>query len=143
MAYVAAIIDTHAIIRTRLAPGTETELPFVGVHGPNVGMLAFLAGLTGTKVTTVRRQYMKAGCAEHCKEKHQHIQSVSGRWSVSGVKATVLLFNVRPYIRLQGDDLRYALDVGLRAGYKASTVTKMTALGWDAPEFDNQYRRQG
>lgn len=133
VAYVAAIIDTTAVIRTRMA--NDTELPYVAVSGSNEGMLRLLGDLTGTKVTITRRSYSKAGCAEHCAEKHQHVQSVSGRWSVSGVKATVLLHNVRPYLRLQVNDAIAAINVGLATNYKPATIRKMRELGWDVPEF--------
>ena len=140
VAYVAGIIDTTGVIRTRMVQ--DTELPYVAVSGSNEGMLRFLAEVTGAKVTITRRSYMKAGCSVHCKEKHQHIQSISGRWSVSGVKATVLLHNVRPFMRLQAAEAAAALDVGLRTGFKPATVQKMSDLGWSVPEFDETYRRR-
>lgn len=136
LAYAAAIIDTQGIIRTRMAG--DTELPYVGVHGNNEPMLRYLGEITGTKVTIVRRAYSKAGCAQHCAEKHQHVQSVSGRWSVSGVKATVLLHNLRPYLRLQHDDAIAALNVGVTAPFKPATIQKMRELGWDAPTFGKE-----
>lgn len=136
VAYVAGIIDTQGIIRTRTAG--DTELPMVAVHGSNEGMLRFLGDVTGTKVTIVRRSYSKAGCAEHCAEKHQHIKSVSGRWSVTGVKATVLLHNLRPYLRLQHDDAVAAIALGVSTKFKPATIAKMQALGWDVPEFGQE-----
>ena len=78
---------------------------------------------------------MKAGCSEHCGEKHQHVQSMSGRWSVTGAKATVVLWNIRPYQHLQVKAADTALVVGLGTGYKPATVARMAELGWDVPEF--------
>lgn len=133
VAYVAGIIDTQGLIRTRMAG--DTELPYVGLSGSNTGMLRFLAGLTGTKVTETRRSFMRAGCSIHCKEKHQHVLSISGRWSVSGVKATVLLYNIRPYLRLQVDEAVAAIRVGVSTKFKPATVQKMVDLGWEVPTF--------
>lgn len=133
LAYVASAIDTQGIIRIRRAG--DTDLPLVAVNGSNTQLLAFLAELTGTKSVVTRRSYSKAGCAEHCAEKHQHIVSESGRWSVTGVKATVLLYNIRPYVRFQLDDLRTALVVGMSASFKPATVQKMVDLGWEVPTF--------
>lgn len=134
LAYVAGVIDHQGLIRTRTLPH-GTELPLVGLHGPNTRMLDFLAELTGTRAITTRRSYSKAGCAEHCKEKHQHITSTSGRWSVTGAKATVLLWNIRPYVHIQVDEVRSALVVGLTTNVKPATITKMADLGWDIPPF--------
>ena len=97
-------------------------------------MLGYLAKLTGTRAVTTRRQYVKAGCSEHCREKHQHVMSVSGRWSVTGAKATVVLWNIRPYIHLQSEAVQTALVVGLGAGFKPATVARMAELGWDVPD---------
>jgi hypothetical protein len=141
VAYVAGVIDLQGLIRTRQAG--DTELPYVAVSGPNTEMLHYLAALTGTTATVTRRSYSKAGCAEHCAEKHQHIVSTSGRWSVSGVKATVLLWNIRPYLRLQTAAATSAIAVGTCTGFKQSTVAKMEQLGWDVPDFNDSFRRQG
>lgn len=140
VAYVAGILDTMAVIRTRMAAGTE--LPYLALSGSNAAMLQLMADLTGTKAIVTRRSYARAGCAEHCKEKHQHIVSLSGRWSASGVKATVVLHSVLPYLRLQRAEAAAAVDVGLRTGFKPATVRKMADLGWDVPEFDDHYKRR-
>lgn len=133
LAYLAGVLDMHAVIRTR--KGADGDLPSIAMHGPQTDMLEFLANLTGTRAIVTRRDYTKAGCAEHCAEKHQHIVSVSGRWSVTGAKATVLLWNVRPYMRLQTDVATAAIGSGLRAGYKPATLKNMRDLGWDLPDF--------
>lgn len=133
LAYVASVIDTQGIIRTRIAG--DTELPMVAVHGSNIPVLQYLADLTGTKVTIVKRSYDRVGCAEHCTEKHQHIVSSSGRWSVTGVKATVLLYNIRPFMRFQTEPARSALVLGTATRFKPATIEKMVALGWDVPTF--------
>lgn len=135
VAYVAGIVDTWGVIRTR-ATDNGTLLPFVAVHSPNLGMLDLLADLTGTKVTKTQRSFMRMGCSIHCQEKHRHVQSNSGRWSLSGAKATVLLFNVLPYLRLQVPEATASLDVGLATRFKKATVQKMAQLGWKVPEFD-------
>ena len=133
LAYLAGIIDTHAVIRTR-ETGDGTVLPMVAVHGPHVQMMRYLAAVTGTKVTVTRRGYSRAGCTEHCPDKHQHVVSESGRWSVAGAKATVLLAAVRPFLRLQGYVADQALDVGLRAPRKDATAGKLAELGWPVPD---------
>lgn len=133
-AYIAGIIDSQGGIRTRVVGGTE--LPMVYLHGPNVPVLRLLADVTGTTVTTTRRKYSKAGCAQHCPDKHQHIVSESGRWSLTGVKATVLLWNIRPYMHFQTDAAREAINLGLRAPFKPATLQKMESLGWELPDLD-------
>lgn len=133
VAYVAGVVDLQGLIRTRMVE--DTELPYLGVSGPNTPMLRLLGELTGTRPTVTRRSYSRAGCSEHCAEKHQHVVSISGRWSISGVKATVVLWNVRPHLRLQADEAAAALAVGMRAPFKAATLRKMVELGWELPDL--------
>jgi hypothetical protein len=133
LAYVAGIIDSQGGIRSRFVG--DTELPMVYVHGPNLPVLNLLADMTGTKVTVVRRGYSKAGCSIHCPEKHQHVVSTSGRWSVTGVKATVLLWNIRPYLMFQSEAATAALAVGMSSPFKMATPQKMADLGWSLPDF--------
>lgn len=133
LAYIAGIIDSLGGIRVRATPD-GTDLPMVYVHAPNVAVLNYLAEATGTKMITVRRAYSRAGCAEHCAEKHQHVVSLSGRWSVTGVRATVVLWNIRPYLTLRADEARSALVVGLAAPFKPATPRKMADLGWELPD---------
>jgi hypothetical protein len=133
LAYIAGIIDSQAGIRSRFVG--ETELPMVYVHGPNLPVLNLLADMTGTSVTVVRRGYAKAGCSTHCPDKHQHVTSVSGRWSVSGAKATVLLWNIRPYLMFQQEAAAAALAIGMSSPLKQATPQKMVELGWSLPDF--------
>lgn len=133
LAYVAGAIDLLGLIRIRDAAGTP--LPVVQMHGDHMHMLEFLGELTGTKAIVVRRSYTRAGCSIHCKEKHQHVVSVSGRWSLTGAKATVVLWNIRPYLRIQAEKADAAIAVGLRTNFKPGTLRRMTDLGWVIPEF--------
>lgn len=133
LAHLAGVLDAFGVIRVRTYAG-DGKLPYVALHGPNTALLRYVGGLTGAKVVVTRRGYYRAGCSEHCPEQHQHITSESGRWSVSGSKATVVLAAVRPYLRVRGYDADEALEVGLRAGRKPATLTRMVALGWPVPD---------
>lgn len=134
LAYVAGVVDTLGVLRTRQVG--DTRLTMLAVHSPNLPLLGYLAGLCGTKVTTVKRGYDRAGCSEHCPDRHQHITSVSGRWSVTGAKATVVLAAVRPYLRLQGYACDQVLAAAARAPSKPATWEHMASLGWPVPDLD-------
>lgn len=131
--YVAGILDACAIFRIR-ETAEGTKLPGVFVHGLPMPMLNILAETTGTKVTVVTRDYHRALCADHCPDQHGHVRSVSGRWSVTGAKATVLISAVLPHLRGQTAQAYEALTIGLEAPRKSTTFAKMYALGW--PEIE-------
>lgn len=133
LSYVGAVVDLNANLTIRTVG--QTELPNIAVHMPNMGVLRWLGDLTETKAIATHRDFMRAGCKEHCEEKHQHIRSTSGRWVLTGAKATVLLHNVMPYLRFQEVEARMLLSVGLRAPHKPATPQKMHALGWALPEW--------
>ena len=139
LAYVAGVLDMQCNIKTRTTPD-DTELPMLAMYGPNVAMLEYLASLTDTKMVVARRSYVKAGCAQHCREKHQHIESVSGRWTLTGAKATIVLYNIRPYVRLQVEAVTSALVVGLAAPFKLAKLKRMADLGWEIPDMEGGAR---
>lgn len=133
LGYIAGILDANAIFRIRTTPG-GTRLPGVFVHGLPGPILQVLAKHTGTKITMVTRDYQRTPCAEHCEEPHSHVVSISGRWSVTGAKATVLIAAVLPYLQAQASDAEEVLQVGLAAPRKSNTYNKMASLGWPLPE---------
>jgi hypothetical protein len=130
-AYVAAIIDTQGLITVR---NTGTSIiPVLAVSSPNMPMLNWLGELTGVTAFPVKRDYHRLLCSEHCDEPHVHVQSVTGRWSLTGAKATVLLHNVIPHMQFQTEMASEALRIGLNAPSKAATWAKMRELGWTLP----------
>lgn len=132
LGYIAGILDANAIFRVRTTPG-GTELPAVHVHGLPMPIMTVLAKYTGTKVTTVTRDYSRSPCAEHCDERHQHVVSISGRWSVTGARATVLIHAILPHLQAQRYAATEVLAVGLSAPKKSTTYNKMAQLGWPIP----------
>lgn len=138
LAYAAALIDTLGHLRVRELKGVQ--LPMVALHGTFVRSLEFLANLTGTKVTHTERDYHRGACAEHCPEPHTHVTSKSARWSVSGARATILLHNLLPYLRVQREEALQLIEVGKTVGYKGQVVVEMRQAGWEIPELKPQPR---
>jgi hypothetical protein len=133
LAYVAAILDTQANLTQRTV--RDAVLPQVDVNGGRIEVLHHLGALTEVRIVETKRSYSRAPCTEHCAgERHLHIESVSGRWSVSGAKATIVLAAVQPYLVFRPAEIETLVEVGLGAGFKGATVDKMAALGWPIPE---------
>lgn len=138
LAYAAAMIDMQAKLRVRELSGVQ--LPMVALHGNFVGSLEWIATLTGTKVTKTARDYHRGACAEHCPEPHTHVKSTSARWAVSGARATILLHNLLPYLRVQRETALELIEVGKTVGYKGQVVVEMRRAGWEIPELKPQPR---
>ena len=132
LAYIAALIDTRGSLTSRTV--RDAVLPQVAISGKPFPALQWLGELTDVRVIATERSYSKAGCAEHCSEKHQHVTSLSGRWMVSGAKATIVLAAVQPYLRMRPADVADMVQLGLAAKFKGATAGKMAALGWPIPE---------
>lgn len=141
LGYIAGILDANAIFRVRRTPG-GTLLPGVFVHGLPPRIMEVLSRSTGTRITTVSRDYSRTPCAEHCEQPHSHVVSTSGRWSVTGAKATVLIAAVLPYLQAQQEAAEEVLDVGLRAPRKSTTFQKMATLGWPLPDVTKGAKSQ-
>lgn len=132
LAYVAGLVDSRAALSSRTV--AAAVLPQVALNGGPMAVLEYLGGLTDTKVVATRRDYSRSPCAEHCTTRHMHIESLSGRWAVSGAKATIILAAIAPYLVMRPAAVEDLVDVGLRASFKGATVAKMKLLGWPIPE---------
>lgn len=132
LAYAAAIIDNLATLRVR--EYRDSTLPVVEVSG-RYGALPWLGQLTGVRVIPTNRSYQRHGCAEHCPDRHLHIESTSCRWSVTGMRATIVLAAVEPHLRMQAVDARLLIDAGLRVQYQSQVVVDMRERGWPIPEL--------
>jgi hypothetical protein len=132
LAYIAGVIDVMGRISTR-AVG-DADLPQVAVSCSNEALLRWLGTLTGVRPFLTTRSYHRHACGTHCPTPHSEVTSVSGRWVVSGVKATVMLRALRPMLRLQAEDADAALLAAHEAHFKPATLRKMLALGWPGGE---------
>lgn len=133
LAYIAGIIDTMGNLRKRKV--RAEYLPQVQVNGGKPEILDYLAGLTDTSVYPTFRDVQRRPCSQHCTENHVHAVSTSHRWDVAGLKATVVLYAVEPFLRVQGETARSLIDIGLASNYKGATAVKMAGLGWPIPEL--------
>lgn len=130
VAWCAGVFDALGAIRMRTMD-TGAVLPAVHVSTANLDVLEHIAHLTGVGVTRVTRDYQRLGCGEHCTEAHQHVLSVTGRWSLVGARAYVFLCAIEPYVAHK--DVTEGIAAGAAAPFKPATVAKMLALGWPDP----------
>ena len=130
-AWLAGVLDAIGRIRVRYAD-SGTALAEVAVSSPHVELLEKVAAMTGVKVTPVRRDYNRLGCSEHCREPHLHVESITGRWSLTGARAVIVLRAIRPHLVVLGPDADRVLAYAGDAPFKKATVDKMRALGWAA-----------
>ena len=133
LAYAAAIIDTLGSLRIRSTEG-GTQLPSVTVSSANGSLLGILSEMTGTGLIVISRNYDRRGCSEHCDTPHDHIDSTTSRWNVTGARATIFLCGILDYMRLQHTEAQQLIHLGLDAPRKAATARKMSELGWQIPQ---------
>lgn len=132
LAYLAGVIDVMGRVWTRPSSNGR-RLPLLEINAKQPDLMEWLGSLTGTEVITTSRDYMRLGCTEHCKEQHVHATSTSSRWSVTGAKATIVLFGIEPFSYLRRAEVEYALGLGLLAEMRAQTVRDMKSRGWAIP----------
>lgn len=135
IAFIAGVIDCrgHITINER---HTGYPQPGVRVTTRRTSILAYLARTTGNRVVEDSREYVRRPCLDHCDESHQHVARQSSIWTVGAGKATIILFNIQPYIVSQKEQIQAALDVGMAAWptVRSTTVEAMKRLGWTIPK---------
>jgi hypothetical protein len=135
---MAALVDALGNLRVReVGP---TFLPQVNIFGSFTPSLQYLADRTATKVSTIKRDYHRSNCSDHCPTPHTHIVSTAGRWEIIGVKATIVLYGLAPYMQVQQDKARELVRAGRTIGYKGQVVNRMAELGWKIPDLKPQPR---
>lgn len=137
LAYAAALVDSFAALRTRRAG--DTELPEVTIQG-KIAALPWLAERTGVKIIEVTKGYNRHQCSDHCPQAHTRIESTTGRWVMTGARATIVLYNIAPFMHVQARRARDLVEAGQEIGYKTNVVNDMTRLGWMVPELREQPR---
>jgi hypothetical protein len=133
IAYIAAVLDTTGRLTTRKSAGHE--LPLVELNCKNYPLLDYLADVTSTATFATQRDYQRFGCQEHCAEKHVHTISHSARWSIVGAKATIVLYNIEPYVFLRRPEVEELLAIGLGCEARSNTIRDMRSKGWEIPQF--------
>ena len=131
IAWCGGVIDAIGLVRLRETDAGST-LAYVGVSTALLPIAERLAELTGTKVTTVRRNYDRLGCTQHCTEPHLHVASVTARWSLTGARARAFLLAIRPFLGVKAAEVDEVLGATKDAPSKPRTTQKMADLGWPA-----------
>jgi hypothetical protein len=132
--YVAGVIDARGHIEVNNRHGKPQ--PRVRITTKRIELLEKMAALTGSKVVQDRMGYNRKACSEHCADQHQHVAWQSIQWTVDSARATIVLYNVQPFIFGQVDKVRTALMAGLAAfpPERGNTPQQMYDLGWEIPD---------
>jgi hypothetical protein len=150
--WVAGVLDFQGHVQKRNNPTRAEGSIQVSIYVDTSidGIPGRLCGLTGTKpgehnTPRLRQEWLRRGCGEHCPEAHIHIREVnmplSTRWSVTGVSASIVLWNVRHYMSTSHEPWDWCMSQGLRqakvtgrgAGATSEAVRRLYSLGWDIP----------
>lgn len=133
IAWCGGVIDAIGLVRLR-ETDAGSSLAYVSVSTALLPIAQRLADLTGTSVTTVRREYNRLGCSQHCTEAHQHVQSVTARWSLTGARALTFLQAIHPFLGVKIGEVDEVIAAAKDAPSKPRTTEKMASLGWPIGE---------
>ena len=131
--YLAGVLDARAHIEAHNRHGHVQ--PRLRVTTKMLRLLNTLAEYTGTKVVPDYRGYTKRPCGEHCTDKHSHVVRQSAQWTVDSSRATIVLYNVVPFMVAQRPEAVLALEAGLQRfpPARGNVDDQMAALGWALP----------
>ena len=153
-AWMAAIVDLKGMLlkKSNKDRAKNTSQMVLVVESKHLAVIAKLAELTGTnpeakRVQEIKDDWMRRGCIEHCPQAHIHHHEkwqmpTTSRWSITGVAAGVVLFNLRPYLV---DDMKpydefiakvieQATLTGRGSGATRASLARLINLGWELPE---------
>lgn len=131
--YIAGVIDARGHIAVNMRHSVPQ--PRIRLTTRRLPLLEHFAKVTGTKVVRDDRGYERRPCHLHCDEAHLHYVRQSVQVTVDSARATIVLFNVKPFIVGQKDEVEIALNHGLKAfpPPKGDTIKRMEKLGWEIP----------
>lgn len=152
-AWVAAMLDSRAYIQKKhnkeRAEGSEQIVLVLRTKHHEIAQR--LCMMTGTAPALldqkkVSPELMRRQCVEHCPEAHVHVDTIAllpmiTTWTVTGVSAAIVLWNVRKYMVTSREPWDWAMEqsfrqMKLKGQGSASTrqvVQRLSALGWNIP----------
>lgn len=152
-AWVAAILDSRGrIVRKNnkeRAPGSVQIV--LQVETKHHEIAERLSAMTGTAPEAIMSrapgpEVMRRSCIEHCPEAHVHVDTLAAmplitKWTVTGVSAAIVLWNVREYMVTTREPWEWAVGqaftqikmAGPGSGAIKAAVRRLFALGWDIP----------
>jgi hypothetical protein len=134
LAWIAGVIDARGHIEAHNRHGHVQ--PRVRITTRHTPLLETLARFCGNKVVLDDRGYSRRPCGDHCTQAHSHIVRQSKQWTVDSARATVVLYNVVPFMYAQKTEAPLALEAGLNRypPARGDLPAQMVALGWSLPE---------
>lgn len=151
LGWAAAILDLQGHVVQKKNPTRATPQVVLIVDTASVIVVQGLCALTGSNVEMKQQKYKlpqqwkRRACTEHCPEAHVHMEvsmPLTGRWTVTGVAAAIVLHNLRPYLLTwdaKGWGVAYeqcmdtATLTGQGSGATRPTIARLAGLGWDLP----------
>ena len=152
-AWVGAIIDSRAYIQTKnnkdRAEGSEQICLVLRTKHHEIAQR--LCMMTGTAPALldqkkVSPELMRRQCIEHCPEAHVHVDTIAllpmiTTWTVTGVSAAIVLWNVRKYMATTREPWDWAMEQSLRqmrvrgpgSSSTKQVVQRLSGLGWTIP----------
>lgn len=136
IAYLAGILDARGLFEINVRH--TYPQPRLRVTTRRTELLSWLAERTGTAVVEDSRGYNRKLCGTHCQDAHVHVARQSAQWTVDSSRATVVLYNVQPYLISQQSQGRKLLLAGLERfpPAKGDVPRQMAQLGWKIPSAD-------
>lgn len=158
-AWVGAVIDMRGRVLTknnkqRAAGSIQICLQ---VQTKHYEVARRLAAMTGTdpkerEQSKPSPEVMRRQCTQHCPEAHVHVDTLAAlplitTWTVSGVAAAIVLWNVRKHMVTSREPWDWVMEQAFRqmklAGPGSSStrqvVQRLSALGWNIPPALRQF----
>ena len=158
-AWVGAMLDSRGYVQNKnnqeRAEGSRQIVLVLRTKHHEIA--ARLCAMTGTAPAILEQkkvspELMRRQCVEHCPEAHVHVDTIAmlpmiTTWTVTGVAAAIVLWNVRKYMVTSREPWDWAMEqsfaqMKLSGRGSASTkqvVQRLSKLGWNIPPVLRPY----
>jgi hypothetical protein len=153
LGWLGGVLDMQGrLVYRNIGASRNTRQTTLVVQTKEQSVIKRLGEMTGTSPEYIKpvniSKYLRRGCAEHCPEKHQHINDEpevlmpgTTRWSAGGCALVTLLYNVEELLTVDRGWADVKAEVAARTvftGRGGITVLKrlqeLRQLGWELPK---------
>lgn len=148
LGWMAGIIDLKGKITRKRNKARATQQIVLAVDSKHWQVIRELGRMTGTapemQKAPPKHDWYRRNCSEHCEEAHTLVEGSEwpsiGRWTITGASMATVLWNLRPFLRVENgleEAMLEAFDQAVLTGQGSAQVLaslrRLKELGWDIP----------
>jgi hypothetical protein len=146
LAWMAGVLSIKGRVGLKRNKSRATSQKVVAVRTQKKYIIDRLTEMTDRNVhvdQAAHKGWDQRGCIEHCPEPHNHHSIIipeTYEWTVTGVSAAIVLWNLMPYLdgkeweQFMTDAFSDAVMFGQGSGATKAAIRRLNTVGWKIPD---------